>query len=66
LNQEHEKWFADSPDVATDEAFQKALDGWVEMEAQLRQQHGYRGCIHGQGQHCPEDAVVSCDVCVGE
>ncbi|HZA21525.1 MAG TPA: hypothetical protein VFA32_02800 [Dehalococcoidia bacterium] len=66
LRQEHEKWSADSPDAATDEAFQKALDGWVVMEADLRQRHGYRGCIHGEDLHCPVDAAVTCDFCVGE
>jgi hypothetical protein len=63
LIQEHEKWFAGSPDAATDETFQKALDGWVAMESQLRQRHGYRACIHGEGRRCPEDASVVCDFC---
>jgi hypothetical protein len=64
LTAELEKWAADNPDAASDTDFQKALDGWVAMEMQLRERHGYRGCIHGEGQRCPEDAVVNCNACV--
>jgi TubC N-terminal docking domain len=66
LTEEHEKWAADNPDSVSDTDFQKALDGWVAMEAQLRGRHGYQGCIHGEGQRCPNDAVVNCDACAGE
>jgi hypothetical protein len=64
LTLEHEKWVIDSPDAANDEAFQKGLDGWVAIEAQLRQQHGFMRCIHGEGQHCPADSVVICNTCM--
>jgi hypothetical protein len=64
LTQEHEKWATDNPDTASDTGFQKALDGWVAMETHLREKHGYRQCIHGEGQRCPEDAPVRCDACV--
>jgi hypothetical protein len=49
---------------AADAEFSKALAGWTRMEADLRQDHGYQGCIHGEGGRCPDDAAVSCDVCV--
>lgn len=49
---------------AADREFGKALAAWSEMEAHLLQRHGYRGCIHGEAQRCPKDAVVSCDVCM--
>jgi hypothetical protein len=66
LTAELEQWVTDSPDAATDAAFQKALDGWVAMETQLRERHGYRGCIHSPDGHCPDGAldVVRCDACV--
>jgi hypothetical protein len=48
-----------------DEAFGKALAAWGQMEAHLRIKHGYLGCIHGEGQRCPADSIVSCDACVG-
>jgi hypothetical protein len=65
LAQEHEKWATDSPDADADGVFQKALDGWVAMEAHLRGEHGYRGCIHGEGRRCPDEDldVVRCDAC---
>jgi hypothetical protein len=68
LNQEHEKWATDSPDAGSDTGFQKALDGWVAMEVQLREQHAYWGCIHGPDGHCPDGdlVVVRCHACVGE
>src|SRR5919106_2097644 len=47
---------------AADAEFSKALAGWTRMEADLRQDHGYQGCIHGEGGRCPDDAAGSCDV----
>jgi hypothetical protein len=64
LTVELEKWATDKPDAASDADFQKALDGWVAMEVQLREQHGYLGYIHGEGQRCPGNSVVSCEGCV--
>jgi hypothetical protein len=64
LFEEHEKWLNDTPGAASDSYFQKALDGRVAMEAQLREHHGYRGCIHGEGERCPANSVVTCDACV--
>jgi hypothetical protein len=64
-----QKWLSDhlhEIDVAIhDEAFGKALAAWGQMEAHLRIKHGYLGCIHGEGQRCPADSIVSCDACVG-
>jgi hypothetical protein len=65
LTVELEKWATDKPDAASDADFQKALDGWVAMEVQLREQHGYLGCIHGEGQRCPGAAIVNCTACAG-
>jgi hypothetical protein len=65
LTAELEKWDADNPDAASDTDFQKALDGWVAMENQLREQHGYMGCIHGEEQQCPRAAIVNCTACAG-
>jgi hypothetical protein len=63
LTQEHEKWANASPDAATDENFQKALDGWVAREMQLREQHGHLECIHSPGRKCPVAAIVNCTAC---
>jgi hypothetical protein len=63
LTMELEKWATDNPDAVSDTDFQKALDGWVAMEIQLREQHGYRGCVLGEGQRCPAESVVICDAC---
>jgi hypothetical protein len=65
LTAELEKWSTDKPDAASDNDFQKALDGWVAIEAQLREQHGYLGCIHGEEQQCPGAAIVNCTACAG-
>jgi hypothetical protein len=65
LTAELENWAAGNPDAASDTDFQKALDGWVAMEMQLRERHGYMGCIHGTGEHCPPDSVMNCDACAG-
>jgi hypothetical protein len=68
LTVELENWLNDAPDAANDSDFQKALDGWVAMEVQLREQHRYRGCIHGPDGHCPSGQldVVRCHACVVE
>jgi hypothetical protein len=62
-----QKWLGEHVqeiDGATaDKEFGKALAAWGQMEVHLRQEHGYGTCIHGEGQRCPEDAVVSCDAC---
>jgi hypothetical protein len=63
LTQEHEKWLNDNPNAGSDTDFQKALDGWVAMEIQLRERHGYLGCIHVEGQQCPAESVVNCSTC---
>ncbi|HZA22922.1 MAG TPA: hypothetical protein VFA32_10030 [Dehalococcoidia bacterium] len=65
LTQEHEKWATDSPDAATDAAFQKAPDGWATMETYLREQHHFVGCIHCPDGHCPDGGleVVRCAAC---
>jgi hypothetical protein len=49
---------------AADKEYGKGLAAWGQMEAHLRQKHGYRDCIHGEGCRCPDDAAVSCDACV--
>jgi hypothetical protein len=54
----------DNPEVTIDEDFQRALDTWVQWESHLRTHHGYMGCIHGEGQHCPHESIVNCDFCV--
>jgi hypothetical protein len=53
----------DNPEVMIDGHFQQALDTWVQWENHLRVRHGYMECIHGEGQQCPADSVVSCDAC---
>jgi hypothetical protein len=64
LTREYATKMLDNPEAMIDEYFQKALDAWVQWETHLRTQHGYQACIHGEGQRCPGDSVVSCDGCV--
>ncbi len=39
------------------------LDWWDRSERALRELHGFRGCIHGEGRRCPEAAAVRCSAC---
>jgi hypothetical protein len=66
LTQEYETRMADNPEVTIDENFQKALDTWVQWETHLRTHHSYQGCIHGEGQRCPADSLVSCNGCLSQ
>jgi hypothetical protein len=65
LTLELEKWATDNQNAASDTNLQKTIDGWVAMEIQLREQHGYRGCIHGEGRRCPENVPAVCNFCAG-
>ena len=55
----------DKKDAASDERFSVALAAWAEMEQSLRAVYGYEGCIQGPDQQCPQDVLVTCDLCVG-
>jgi hypothetical protein len=63
LTREYETRMVDNPEVTIDEHFQRALDTWVQWETHLRIKHGWQGCIHPEGQRCPDDSVISCDAC---
>ena len=45
--------------------FVKALDGWDALDAELREGHGYQGCVMGPAGRCPDDSPVSCRGCAG-
>jgi hypothetical protein len=64
LTEQYGRWLDGGSDAASDEEFSKALGGWDALEKGLRGL-GYLGCVCGPGQHCPEDAPVRCDSCVG-
>ena len=65
LTAQHQAWLGNKEDVASDERFSVALDGWGEMERSLRRVYGNGGCIFGSDQRCPQNAPVWCDGCRG-
>jgi hypothetical protein len=64
LTREYEAKMVDKSEIMTDGHFQKALDTWAQWETHLRVKHAYTGCIHGEDQRCPEEAVVNCNACL--
>lgn len=44
--------------------FANGLATWDELEKTLRAVYGYKGCVYGEGEQCPEDAPVRCDACI--
>ena len=64
LTSQHELWLNNDPAAADDSAFYRALDAWEKLERQVRNHDRFNGCIFGSGKHCPQDAVVSCSVCM--
>ena len=65
LTEQHRLWLADDPKAATDERFSWSLAAWDAME-QVFRCSGYTGCIWGPDGHCPDDAPVICDGCLGK
>ena len=65
LTAQHKAWLDDKKDAAGDERFSVALAAWDEMERSLRMVYNYEGCIFGVDQRCPQDALVTCDGCLG-
>jgi len=54
----------DAVDTPLNERLAAGFDLFGKMENLLRFTYDYEGCIHGQEQSCPRDAVVLCDACV--
>ena len=48
------------------ELYLEIFNTWAELEEVLRAIHGYVDCIFGAGHRCPEDAPVTCSVCVSK
>lgn len=51
---QHEKWQADDPTAATDAEFLRVWNAWWDLDQRLRADHGFRGCLHGPDESCPE------------
>lgn len=43
--------------------FLAALDAWDGMDKMVRELYGFKGCVTGAGQRCPDSAPVGCRYC---
>ena len=64
LAEQHCLWLSEDPIASADVKFSHALASWTELERVFRCT-GYRDCIFGADQRCPQDAPVTCNGCRG-
>ena len=53
----------DAVDTPLNERLAMGFDLFGKLENLLRFTYDYEGCIHGQEQRCPSDAVALCEAC---
>ena len=63
LTEQYERFLGDDPTAAGDDLFSKDMDTWDRLERELREKHGYVGCVQGQPGSCPRDAPSRCLGC---
>ena len=54
LLDQHQRWQSDDNTAADDAEFTRALNGWWELDRQLRADHGFQGCIYSPDVLCPD------------
>ena len=51
---QHGLWQSGDPNAANDAEFSRVWNGWWTLDARLRVNHGFQGCIFGSDESCPE------------
>ena len=50
----HRRWQASDLTAASDSEFSRVWNGWWELDDQLRDEHGFQGCVYGPAGKCPD------------
>ena len=54
LLDQHHRWLVDDPTGADHSEFSTVWNGWWELDQQLREDYGFKGCVYGADGACPE------------
>ena len=54
LLEQHRLWQTDDSTAASDSEFSRVWNGWWEFDDQLRDEHGFQGCVYGPAKKCPD------------